>query len=56
MLRSSAGRSCFGLSAFTLIFAATQILDIGKLVSNEHAPLWAAIEVFRGRCRRIWCW
>jgi lipopolysaccharide export system permease protein len=29
-----------------LIFAATEILNIGKLVSNEHAPLWAALLVF----------
>jgi lipopolysaccharide export system permease protein len=36
----------FGLSAFTLIFAATEILNIGKLVSSEHAPLWAALLVF----------
>ncbi len=36
----------FGLSAFALILAATQILAIGRLVSDQHAPLWAAIEVF----------
>ncbi len=36
----------FGLSAFTLIFAATQLLTIGRLVATEHVPLWAAIEVF----------
>jgi lipopolysaccharide export system permease protein len=36
----------FGLSAFTLIFVATQILAIGRLVSEEHAPLWAAVEYF----------
>jgi lipopolysaccharide export system permease protein len=29
-----------------MIFAATQILAIGRLVSDEHAPLWAAVEVF----------
>ena len=40
------GPSLFGLSAFTLIFVATQILAIGRLVSEEHAPLWAAIEYF----------
>lgn len=36
----------FGLSAFTLILAAANILNIEKLVATEHAPLWAAIEVF----------
>lgn len=46
MLKELAGPFGFGLSAFTLIFAATQILAIGRLVSDEHAPLWAAIEVF----------
>jgi lipopolysaccharide export system permease protein len=46
MLMELAGPFGFGLSAFTLIFAATEILNIGKLVSNEHAPLWAAVSVF----------
>jgi lipopolysaccharide export system permease protein len=40
------GPTLFGLSAFTLIFVATQIIAIGRLVSEEHAPLWAAIEYF----------
>jgi len=40
------GPFLFGLSAFTLIFVATQILAIGRLVSEEHAPLWAAVEYF----------
>lgn len=46
MLAELAGPSGFGLAAFTLIFAATEILNIGKLVSSEHAPLWAALLVF----------
>lgn len=46
MLQELAGPFGFGLSAFTLIFAATQILAIGRMVANDHAPLWAAIEVF----------
>ncbi|HTU81866.1 MAG TPA: LptF/LptG family permease [Candidatus Acidoferrales bacterium] len=46
MLSELAGPFVFGLSAFTLIFAATELLNIGKLVSNEHAPLWAALLVF----------
>jgi lipopolysaccharide export system permease protein len=41
-----AGPFAFGLSTFTLIFIATQIISIGKLVSEEHAPLMAAIEYF----------
>lgn len=46
MLAEFAGPFGFGLSAFTLIFAATQLLAIGRLVSDQHAPLWAAVEVF----------
>ncbi len=34
------------MAHFTLIFAATELLNIGKLVSNDHAPLWAASLVF----------
>lgn len=40
------GPFLFGLSAFTLIFVATQILAISRLVSEEHAPLFAAIQYF----------
>lgn len=46
LLAELGGPFLFGLSAFTLIFAAANILNIGKLVSNEHAPLWAALGVF----------
>lgn len=46
MLGELAGPFLFGLFAFTLIFAATQIIAIGRIVSETHAPLWAAIEVF----------
>jgi len=46
MLTELAGPFGFGLFAFTLIFAATELLNIGKLVSNEHAPFWAAVLVF----------
>ncbi|HUZ50450.1 MAG TPA: LptF/LptG family permease [Candidatus Dormibacteraeota bacterium] len=46
LLEELAGPFGFGLSAFTLIFAATQILAIGRIVSSDHAPLWAAIELF----------
>lgn len=40
------GPALLGGAAFTLIFVATQILAIGRLVSQEHAPLWVAIEYF----------
>lgn len=46
LLSELGGTFGFGLSAFALILAATQILAIGRLVSDQHAPLWAAIEVF----------
>jgi lipopolysaccharide export system permease protein len=46
MLAEFMGPFGFGLFAFTVIFAATQILAIGRLVSDQHAPLWAAVEVF----------
>jgi lipopolysaccharide export system permease protein len=46
MLSEFAGPFGFGLSAFTLIVAAVQMLAIGRLVSDQHAPLLAAVEVF----------
>lgn len=46
MVSELAGPFLFGLSAFTLIFIATQILAISRLVSDNHAPLWAAVEYF----------
>ena len=46
LLTELSGPFFFGLSAFTLIFSAVGILNIGKLVSNDHAPLWAAVAVF----------
>ena len=46
MLVELAGPAAFGLSAFTMIFAATQILAIGRELADTHAPLWAAIEAF----------
>jgi lipopolysaccharide export system permease protein len=46
LVKELVGPFLFGLSAFTLIFVATQILAIGRLVSEQHAPLWAAIEYF----------
>jgi len=46
MVSELGGPFAFGLSAFTLIFAATNILAISRLVSEEHSPLGAAIEYF----------
>ena len=46
MLAELAGPAGFGLAIFTMIFAANQLLNLGKLVSNDHAPVWAAIAVF----------
>ena len=40
------GPALFGAAAFTLIFVATQILAIGRLVSQENLPLFIAIEYF----------
>ena len=46
MVSELGGPFTFGFSAFTLIFTATQLIAIGKLVSDEHAPLWAAVQFF----------
>lgn len=46
MIAELVGPFTFGLSAFALSFAAINILAIGRLVSEEHAPLLAAIEYF----------
>jgi lipopolysaccharide export system permease protein len=46
MIAELVGPFAFGLSAFTLIFAATNILAISRLVSEESAPLVAAVEYF----------
>ncbi len=46
MLTELAGPFGFGLAAFTLIFAATNMLEIGRLVSEDQVNLWTAIAVF----------
>ena len=46
LINELGGPSLLGAAAFTLIFVATQILAIGRLVSQEHAPLAIAIEFF----------
>ena len=40
------GPALLGGAAFTLIFVATQLLAIGRLVSQDHLPFWTAIEYF----------
>ena len=46
MISELVGPFNFGLSAFTLIFAATNILAISRLVSEESAPFVTAVEYF----------
>ncbi len=46
MVSELGGPFSFGLSAFTLIFAAANILAISRLVGEEHAPLGIAIAYF----------
>lgn len=46
MLSELSGPFAFGLSAFTVIFAATQMLQIGRLVSEEHVSIWSGILLF----------
>jgi lipopolysaccharide export system permease protein len=46
LIRELGGPALMGAAAFTLIFVATQILAIGKLVTQQHASLLLAIEYF----------
>ncbi len=46
MVSELTGPFSFGLSGFTLIFAAANILAISRLVAEEHAPLGIAIAYF----------
>jgi lipopolysaccharide export system permease protein len=46
MVAELVGPFSFGLSAFTLIYAATDLLAISRLVSDQHAPVLAAIGYF----------
>lgn len=46
MVAELSGPFAFGLSAFMLIFVATNLLSLSRLVTEEHAPLWAAVEYF----------
>ena len=46
MLSELSGPFVFGVAAFTLLLAAGQIIAIGRAVSENNAPLFAAIELF----------
>ncbi len=46
MVAQLIGPFLFGLSAFTLIFAAVNVLAISKLVGEQHAPIPIAIAYF----------
>jgi lipopolysaccharide export system permease protein len=46
MIAELAGPFSFGLASYTLIYAATDLLAISRLVSEEHAPILDAIGYF----------
>jgi lipopolysaccharide export system permease protein len=46
MVTALGGPFLFGLAAFTLLFVAGEILNIARLVSQEHASLIAAAKYF----------
>src|ERR1700736_2008488 len=46
MVTSLGGPFLFGLAAFTLLFVAGELLNIARLVSQEHASLVAAAKYF----------
>lgn len=46
MVKELGGPFLFGLAAFTLLFVAGQLLNIARLVSEEHASIWAAAKYF----------
>jgi lipopolysaccharide export system permease protein len=46
MISELIGPFTFGLSSYTLIYAATDLLAISRLVSDQHAPVLAAIGYF----------
>lgn len=46
MLKELGGPFLFGLAAFTLLFVAGNLLNIARLVSEEHASIWAAAKYF----------
>ena len=46
MLQELGGPFVFGLAAFTLLFVAGNLLNIARLVSEEHASIFAAAKYF----------
>ncbi len=46
MVQALGGPFLFGLAAFTLLFVASELLNIARLVSEEHASLVAAGKYF----------
>ncbi|HXW77787.1 MAG TPA: LptF/LptG family permease [Candidatus Eremiobacteraceae bacterium] len=46
MVKELGGPFLFGLAAFTLLFVAGNLLNIARLVSEEHASIWAATQYF----------
>jgi len=46
VLKELGGPFVFGLAAFTLLFVAGNLLNIARLVSEEHASIWAAAKYF----------
>jgi lipopolysaccharide export system permease protein len=40
------GPSLFGIFVFSLIFMATTLLALSRLVASVHPPLWAVVEYF----------
>jgi lipopolysaccharide export system permease protein len=46
MIAELVGPFTFGLSSYTLIYAATDLLAISRLVADQHAPVLAAIGYF----------
>jgi lipopolysaccharide export system permease protein len=46
MVKELIGPFVFGLAAFTLLFVAGNLLNIARLVSEEHASVFAAAEYF----------
>ena len=46
MISELGGPFLFGLAAFTLLFVAGELLNVARLVSEEHASLLAAAKYF----------
>jgi len=46
MVTELGGPFLFGISAFTAMFVAGELLNIARLISEEHASIWAAAKYF----------